>query len=545
MLESYRQQIESIRKLFANPALDHDHDAYLARVIGGAVGKLCASKVGTIAYAGEEIKPDFDLAKRAQISEQGMSTEEVVSLLLSYCRGSVIAGHEYDQRNVDPVPTIVSLVGSLYDSILTTNLAWDEHSHLIAQAEVECCAMLARLIGYDCDKSAGITTFGGSGVNLYAVRIGLEKALPNAISDGLCAAKHSAVVFCAAGSHWSVANAAAIVGIGRKNVISIPVDSHGAMCIDSLCRQATNALRKGRKIAAIVANAGSTNDFAFDDLVAIVQLRDALVAEFSLPYSIHVHADSVISWVWAVFSTYDFAQNNLKFDTATLKMLQNVYEKVKYLHLTDSIGVDFHKIGFTPYVSSFAINKDANDFKLLQRDNGDMSYVFGHGQYYPGKFTIETSRNASGVLSAFATMKVLGRNGYQVILGHLSAMTHQLRQQLAELDWAVVLNIHNHGVATIFRLAPDQYSYEDYQNELTDNSQRDVLLANNSYNLAVFKNMRSRVYRDNVVSISLISKYQPTTYGVHSNALKVYFTSPFTTAETIVKLVENLRTAMK
>ena len=544
MPQSYQQQIQSIRQLFANPALDSNHDAYLANIISMAVSKLCAIKDGTITYAGEHAKPDFVLAKQAQIADHGMSTEDVVALLLSYCRGSVIAGHEYDQRNVDPVPTIASLVGSLYDSILTTNLAWDEHSHLIAQAEVECCAMLARLIGYDCDKSAGVATFGGSGANLYDIRIGLEKAMPNAITDGLYGAEDRLVVFCAAGAHWSVANAAAIVGIGRRNVITIPADnSSGAMCLDSLAQQATRVLKKGGRIAAIVANAGTTNDFAFDDLAAIVQLRDALVEEFSLPYRIHVHADSVISWVWAVFSTYDFTQNKLNFDTATLNMLQTVYQQVQNLHYADSVGIDFHKIGFTPYVSSFTINKDGDDFKLLQRDDGDMSYVFGHGNYHPGKFTIETSRSASGVLSALATMKVLGREGYQVIIGHLSAMTHQLRLELEKLDWVTVLNHHNHGAATVFRLAPEHYSYEDYQNELTESSQREALIANNNYNRAIFTSMYTRVYRDNISSISIITKYQATAYGIHSNALKVYFTSPFTTPDTIAKLIDHLHIA--
>ncbi|MDE3269758.1 MAG: pyridoxal-dependent decarboxylase [Pseudomonadota bacterium] len=547
MTVSYQQQLQTIRRLFAEPSLDTKQDAYLVATIADAVKNLCATKTGAITYADEEAQPDFELAKQASLAEHGMRTEEVVSLLLSYCRGSVIAGHEYDQRNVDPVPTIASLVGSLYDSILTTNLAWDEHSHLIAQAEVECCAMLARLIGYDCDKSKGISTFGGSGVNLYSIRIGLEKAVPNAIANGL---RHGGadmkriVVFGAEGSHWSVANAAAVVGIGRRNVIKIPVAADGSMCVDALYQQASRALKKGEQIAAIVANAGTTTDFAFDDLEAISQVRDKLVQEFSLPYSIHVHADSVISWVWSVFSNYDFAQNKLQFEDTTLYMLQNVYERVKNLHYADSVGIDFHKMGCAPYISSFAVNKDGNDFNLLQRDDSEMPYVGNNGKYFPGKFSIETSRNASGVLSAFATMKALGRQGYQVILGHLSAMNQQLRQQLDELDWATVLNFQNHGVATIIRLAPDNYSYEDYQDELNNSELRATLIANNQYNLAIYENIRARVYQDNISAISLITKHQAIKYGdklLHSNALKVYFTSPFTTAETVEKLIEHLR----
>jgi glutamate/tyrosine decarboxylase-like PLP-dependent enzyme len=103
---------------------------------------------------------------------------------------------------------------------------------------------------------------------------------------------------------------------------------------------------------------GTTDAFGLDDLEAIIALRDRLVEEFHLPYRPHVHADAVIGWAWAVFNDYDLEGKPLSFRRRTLRALAGACRHIRHLHLADSLGVDFHKTGFAPYISSLLLVKE-------------------------------------------------------------------------------------------------------------------------------------------------------------------------------------------
>jgi L-2,4-diaminobutyrate decarboxylase len=81
------------------------------------------------------------------------------------------------------------------------------------------------------------------------------------------------------------------------------------------------ALDNGDKVAVIIATLGTTDAFGIDDLAAILHLRDCLVVEYEFDYVLHVHADAVIGWAWAVFRDYDFEDNPLGFHARTLRSL--------------------------------------------------------------------------------------------------------------------------------------------------------------------------------------------------------------------------------
>ncbi len=115
---------------------------------------------------------------------------------------------------------------------------------------------------------------------------------------------------------------------------------------------ARQALTEGRKIAAIIATMGTTDSVGLDDLQAIAAMRDALANEFRLAYRPHIHADAVIGWVWSVFNDYDCDGNPLGFRPRILRALAGACRRIRHLALADSVGVDFHKTGFAPYLSS-------------------------------------------------------------------------------------------------------------------------------------------------------------------------------------------------
>jgi L-2,4-diaminobutyrate decarboxylase len=70
-------------------------------------------------------------------------------------------------------------------------------------------------------------------------------------------------------THYSVARAAHVLGLPSDALVRIPVDPCGRADIPSLQRTATRIHSSGERIMAVVANAGSTANAAFDDLTAM------------------------------------------------------------------------------------------------------------------------------------------------------------------------------------------------------------------------------------------------------------------------------------
>lgn len=248
------------------------------------------------------------------------------------------------------------------------------------------------------------------------------------------------------------------------------------------------AFAEGRHIACIVATMGTTEAFGLDPLEKIAELRDELVHEFSLEYVPHLHADAVIGWAWSVFRDYDFAANPLEFPDRTLRALAGANRRIRHLHLPDSIGVDYHKTGFAPYVSSAFFVKDAKELEMLSRDQATTPYLFQSGDYNPGRFTLETSRSGCGPMSALGALQLLGKTGLRTLLRHLVTMAETLRNRLTAQPTISVMNPDNFGPVTLFRVYPDGVdTFEMPRLEQTNSAYAQQLQKFNDYNRQVFR----------------------------------------------------------
>ncbi len=528
MPAAYRELLQRIRLAFPQPVSDRVHDSYLVHSIMRALDRVDELK-SQLPILGNVEPADYDAGRRALLSDKGSSIEEITGELVGYLKGMTIFGHPRTQQNVCNTPAIPSLIGVLLASLYNPNTGWDEYCRLVALAEVEVTAMTAALLGYDQARAAGVFTFGGSGTTLYGVKIGLEKACPGAMSKGPC---RDAVLFASDTAHYCRYNVAGWLGLGTDNLVTVPTDAHNEMDIEQLEGRAREALQAGKRIAAIIATLGSTDAFGLDDLEAIVGVRDRLVKEFRLPYRPHVHADAVIGWAWSVFNDYDTEANPLGFRRRTLRALAGACRRVRCLDLADSIGVDFHKTGFAPYISSLFLVKDRDDFQLISRAPEMMPYLYHFGEYRPGMFTLEASRPGTGILAALANLKLFGKEGLRVLIGHMVEMAQLLREHLEGHDPTTVLNRDNFGTVTLFRVYPpgvDTFTIK--QREFEDPALRDTLRAHNDYNRRVFEYIRSEAMAGRGVVLSLTDCYRHTGYGEPIVGLKSFILSPFVDEE--------------
>ncbi len=542
---NYRDILKDIRLAFPQPVADPIHNSYFVHSIMRALDQVDELKTH-LPMLGSIIPADFAAAQQTTLPETMSSIEDVTTDLVGYLRGMTIFGHPRTQQNVIAPPTIPSLIGVLLASLYNPNLAWDEYSRLVALAEVEVIGMTSKMIGYDPEASDGVFTFGGTGTTLYGVKLGLEKACPGTAENGTA---EDVAVFVSDTGHYCATNIVGWLGIGTKNLVTIPTTFENEMDLNLLEKETRKALENGKKIAAIIATLGTTDAFGLDDLENIVALRDRLVDEFKLDYQPHVHADAVIGWAWSVFNDYDLEENPLDFRPRTIRALAGTRRRIRHLALADSVGIDFHKTGFTPYISSLLLVKNRTDLDLVKRHPEQMPYLYHFGDHRPGMYTLETSRAGTGVLAALANLRLFGEQGLQTILGHVVEMAQRLREYLGGHAGTTVVNRENFGTVTLFRAYPDGVDTFAIQNqEFQDPAYRDSLLKHNDYNQKIFEYVHAEAMEGRGVVISTTDCYRYTTYGEPIVALKSYILSPFVDeadVETVVSKVLEAREKVK
>ncbi len=537
MAAPYRKLLDTIRTAFPKPVSDRVHDSYFVHSLMRAIDAVDTLK-SERPILGERKELDYGAAKKSRLAEEGKSVEEVTEELVDYCEGLTLWGHPRTQQNVVPPVTISSLIGVLLSSLYNPNLAWDEYSHRVALAEVEVVTMLSALLGYDPERAGGVFTFGGTGTTLYGMKLGLEKALPGSMEHGI---REDAVVFASDGSHYCRYNIAGWLGLGAKNLVTIRTTGLNAMDVDVLRERASQALQSGQKIGGIIVTLGTTDAFGLDDIQAITTLRDELVREHQLSYVPHIHADAVIGWAWSVFTDYPFEGNPLGFRPRTLRALAGACHHIQYLSRADSIGIDFHKPGFAPYISSLLLVKEQVDLTRLRRPQEQMPYLYQFGEHRPGMYTLETSRSGTGTMAALANLKLFGKEGLRVIIGHIVEMAQLLREHLESHACTTVLNRDNFGTVTLFRAYPDGVdTFQIKEKEMHDPKFRDKLLKHNVYNRKIFDFVHQEGMAGRGVMLSLTDCYRKTDYGEPIVALKSFILSPFVDKENVEMVVKKV-----
>ena len=520
----YHEIVQQLRQAFPQPVSDLVHDSYFVTTVLRVLDQVDAMK-SRAPLLGKPEELDYNSARLQRIPSGPQSLESVASQLVRRLSGMFIWGHPRSQNNVVPSPTIPGILGGLLPSIYNPNLCSDESSRGVAVAEVETIAMTADLVGYDAATAGGVFTFGGTGTLLYAARIGLEKCCPGTKSRGISG---SPVVICSDQAHYACLTVANWLGLGEDNVVRIPTSDDNEMFPCLLESEMKRLLEEGRPIACIVATMGTTDAFGLDDLQAIRNIRDELTEQYHLDYTPHLHADAVIGWAWSVFNGYDFGTNPLGFPHRTVRALAGTHRRMRHLGLSDSLGIDYHKTGFAPYISSAFLCRDAADLQLIARSPSSTPYLFQSGEYHPGRYTLETTRSGSGPMSALANLLLFGRDGLRSLLGHLVGMAETLREHLEGSASTTVLNGGNFGSVTLFRVYPDGVdTFNMPRREMEDFSARELLLAHNDYNRRIFQLIQHRALHGEGVVLSLTDCYRYSKHGDPVVALKSYIMSPF------------------
>lgn len=536
----YLEMLERLRAGFPPPVSDPMHDGYVVFSLLRALDQVDGLK-SQAPILGSPTQPDYVAATAARLRDSGQSVEEVLPELVSSLRGMIIWGHPRSQVNVIAHPSIASIIGTVLPAMYNPNLCSDESGFGFSEAEVRVCSMVAELVGYDAAQTGGLFTFGGTGTLMYGLKIGLEKASPESMRRGL---ESSHVVLASARSHYANQTVAGWLGIGQDNVLLARTHEDGSVDLADLERLARTALDSGKRIAAIVATMGTTDAFGIDDVQGMYELRARLIEDYALPYAPHVHADAVIGWAWSVFRDYDFHANTLGFRGRTVRSLAAITNRMRHLPLADSLGIDFHKTGFAPYISSMFLLRDRTELRYLVRERGTMPYLFHSGEYHPGMFSLETSRGAGGVMAALGSLLLLGQEGLRVLLGHAVEMAELLREMIGAQPELTTVNRLNCGPVTLFRAYPSGVdTFAVRERELRDAGYREQLATFNEFNRRIYRKVHAEALAGRGVAIGFTDRCDVSDAGDARVALKSYVLSPFIDASQMQAIITHVQTA--
>ena len=284
----------------------------------------------------------------------------------------------------------------------------------------------------------GNVTSGGTISNLTALMVARERAFPAdrnfpgirkvGVEGALNYYGYSKmVVLVSRRGHYSIRKAANLLGLGEKNVIYIPVDTYNRINIKALRKTIQNIkrndLEKGKKtkIMSIIGIAGTTETGNIDNLMELGDIAREENAYF--------HVDA--AWGGAALIVDEY------------KSLFRGIEKA------DSVAVDAHKLLYCPMamgVVVFRNEKDLNHLKTISQ------YVNRPDSVDTGRFTIEGSRPFA-CLKPWASLKIIGRDGYRLLFGQAQDATSTFKRILEESGNFEILN-HPELFILNYRLAP-------------------------------------------------------------------------------------------
>jgi putative pyridoxal-dependent aspartate 1-decarboxylase len=240
------------------------------------------------------------------------------------------------------------------------------------------------------DVAIGNYCSGGTIGNITALITARNKLFPNIHKIGVYNAYKAAnceraVIIVSERGHYSLKKAAAIMGIGEQNIISIPCKKYSnKIDLSQLEKTIKKMLREKTKIISIVGIAGTTETGNVDNL--------KLLSKIAQKYNIWFHVDA--AWGGAL-------------------LLSNRHKKLlDGIENADSVVIDGHKFLYLTMSHSAVLFKNENSLDSIRHT---AKYIIREGSVDIGRTTLEGSRRFDSFKLWFS-FKAFGREGYERLI---------------------------------------------------------------------------------------------------------------------------------
>ena len=430
---------------------------------------------GALAYTYPEIK-------NIEISQDMGDLDTVLDDVVKLFNGAPNWGSPLTMCNVIPQANTAAIVASMLSQVFSANILEGEYAWNVHRAELETAGMMGNLFGWNPVNTGAIYTYGGGGCWTYGLKYGLTRVLPNSRHTGV---RTDAKVICSEQAHYVQQNASDWMGLGMDNIVHVRTDvATNQMDLTHLEEILKDLTARRIPVATVICTMGTTDASAFDPIGKVRELMDCYPNPAGFGKAV-LYADAVVGWSWIYFKDYDFEKNPLEFSERVLPMLKENGQAMKELSHADAVGIDFHKVGWAPYVSSCFLYKNATEYESIHRRGAD-AYLQARTPYNPMYYTLEVSRTASGSLAGWATLKYFGKEGMQAILGGILESKYYLYNLLSAHPDMVCVNPDDSGLITLFRVYPKAVDAQvQFEKELNEPTLRGELLKHNQLTEAV------------------------------------------------------------
>lgn len=184
--------------------------------------------------------------------------------------------------------------------------------------------------------------------------------------------------------HYSLAKAADLLGIGRDQLIRVPIDGNNRMDLSALRQECSGLQKRNIRPLALVGIAGTTETGNVDPLDEM--------ADIAAEIGCHFHVDAA----WGGPTLFSEQHRHL----------------LAGIERADSVTIDAHKQLYVPMGAGMVIFKDPTAVSAIEHH---AAYILRHGSKDLGSHTLEGSRPGKALL-VHAGLSIIGRKGYELLI---------------------------------------------------------------------------------------------------------------------------------
>lgn len=365
-----------------------------------------------------ELVAELDLSSLVQ--EGGLSGERLARFMRSYLAGLTRIYHPANVAHQQAVPHYMAALAGLVDHFVSSDGSIYELGPASVSIEYFLINWLLEKVGWapaplnpqgapEGSYGGGILTHGGSLANLTALIAARTQVAPEVWAKGN---PGDLALLAPAGTHYSIARAAGIMGLGHGAVYPLQVDRRGVIMPDRLPDACAQAEADGKRALALIANAGTTAAGLYDPLQEI--------GAFCRERRLWFHVDGAHGGPALLTRKYRH-------------LMQGV-------ELADSLAMNMHKLGRVTAFCTALLVRDART--LDEAFTQEASYLF-HPKEQPGydflHRTIECTKPVLG-LKFFMVLAALGEEGLAAYIERqfdLTAKVYDYLQSLPDFDCPV------------------------------------------------------------------------------------------------------------
>jgi L-2,4-diaminobutyrate decarboxylase len=353
----------------------------------------------------------------AQIIQRATKRPDLVSLVREISEASLALSHpRYGAQQVAaPIPA-AALVESVVAAMNQSLAVW-EMSPIATAVDRDLMAGFKKLFGYP-RTAEGSLVPGGAFANLTGLLAARDVLAPRASKTG----KARIAIIVGAQAHYSIARAAAILGLGRDAVFKVPLDAEFCTNVERTHHSFASAGKAGFRKFILVGSSGSTPTGSFDNLAALAEVARTHRAWF--------HVDAAHG--------------------AGLAFSRRFRWRLKGLSQADSMIFDPHKMMFMPLAAGGVLVRDGS--RLLGPLQEQAPYLFGSKRRWPdlGQLTIACSQRFDA-LKIWLVWRVYGSELWDHLTTHVCEVAHAAFQYCSESE--ILEPVHQpHSNIFCFRL---------------------------------------------------------------------------------------------